>query len=167
MKRILLLLFLLPLAAVAQQQKFAYINSKEILEKIPAFKEAQKNLDDLSEKWQNEVTAALNEVENKRKVYQEERILLPEDIQKKREEEIAQLEKAARDLQKSKFGVNGELFQKRQELIKPIQDKMYKALKTVAQDKYTFVFDIANQSNLMYADPKMDISDKVLKEMGY
>jgi outer membrane protein len=167
MKRILFILFMLPAVAIAQQQKFAYINSKEILDKIPAFKEAQKTLDDLSEKWQKEVEAALAEAENKRKAYQEERILLPEDIQRKREEEIAALEKSARDLQKAKFGVNGELFQKRQELIKPIQDKMYKALKTVSQDKYTFVFDIANQSNLMYADPKMDISDKVLKEMGY
>jgi outer membrane protein len=162
---LLILLFLLP--AFAMAQKFAYIDSRVILEKVPAYAEAQKTLDDLSEKWQKEIEKMYADIEAKRKAYQEEKILLPADIQKKREDEIAEMEKAARELQKARFGVNGELFQKRQELIKPIQEKMYKAIKTISQDKYTFVFDIANHSNIMYADPKSDISDKVIREMGY
>lgn len=148
-------------------QKFAYIDSRVILEQVPAYKEAQKELDDLSQKWQQEIEQKHTEVNEMRNVYQEEKILLPADIQKKREDEIAIMEREARELQRARFGVNGELFQKRQELIKPIQDKMYKAMKSVAQDKYTFVFDIAGQTNILYADPKVDLSDKVLKEMGY
>ncbi len=148
-------------------QKFAYIDSRVILEQVPAYKEAQKELDDLSQKWQQEIEQKHTEINEMRNVYQEEKILLPADIQKKREDEIANLEREARELQRARFGVNGELFQKRQELIKPIQDKMYKAMKSVAQDKYTFVFDIAGQTNILYADPKVDLSDKVLREMGY
>ncbi len=168
MKHVLLsILILAGISAQSQSVKFAYINTKDILEKVPAFAEAQRSLDELSEKWQKEIAQKYIEIEAKRNAYLEEKIFLTVDIQKKREEEIAGMENTARELQKSRFGVNGELYQKRQELIKPIQDKMYKAIKSVAEDKYTFVFDIAGQSNIMYADPKLDISSKVVKEMGY
>lgn len=165
-KGALLLLMLVGFALHGIAQKYAYVDSKYILDKVPAYKEAQKQIDELSEKWQKEVEAKYAEIETKDKAYQEEKIILPDDIKKKREQEIAQLLNEVREFQKAKFGVNGELFQKRQELIKPIQDKLYKAIKDVSGERYSMVFDKANQSNLLYADPKLDISDRVLREMG-
>ena len=96
-----------------------------------------------------------------------EEVLLPNEEKEKRREEIEKLETEAMEMQKMRFGVNGEYFQKRQELIKPIQDKVYDAMQKIAtKDKYTFIFDKANQSNLIYADKKSDISNAVLKELG-
>lgn len=169
MKRLAIVsLFLLALfAGNAQSGKFAYVDSKYILDKIPDFKEAQKKLDDLSDKWQKEVEAKYAEVDEMDRAYQEEKILLPDEMKEKREAEIAAKLNSVRQFQQEKFGVNGELFKKRQELIKPIQDKLYQAIKDVSKDKYSMVFDKANQSNLLYADTKLDISDRVLDKMGY
>lgn len=168
MKRFgLLFIFVVSMATMALSQKYAFIDSKYILDKIPAYQTAQKKLDDLSEKWQKDIESKYAEIEQKDKAYQEEKILLPDDIKKKREAEIAEMLNGVREFQKEKFGVSGELFQKRQELIKPIQDKLYKAIQDVAKDKYAMVFDKANQSNLVYADVKLDISDRVLDKMGY
>lgn len=165
-KATLVLLFALSFGMNTFAQKYAYVDSKFILGKIPAYTEAQKKMDDLSAKWQKDVEEKYAEIETKDKAYQEEKILLPDEIKKKREAEIAQLLNEVREFQKKKFGVEGELFQKRQELIKPIQDKLYKAIKDVSKDKYDMVFDKANQSNLLYANTKLDISDKVLKKLG-
>lgn len=149
-------------------QKYAYVDSKYILENIPEYQEAQKQLDDLSEKWQGELEEMYKEIDKKYKEYQAEQVLLPEETKAKRENEIIELEKAAREYKKNKFGVDGELFQKRKELIEPIQDKVYKAIKEMATTSgYAFVFDKANQSNILFADSKYDRSKRVLKELGY
>ena len=168
MKRILVLSALLlgvVFGSQAQVGKFAYIDSKYILEQLPEYQAAQKELDDLSEQWQKEIEKKYENIEKADKAYQEEKIVLPDDMKRKREAEIAQMLEEVRDFQKKKFGVSGELYQKRQELIKPIQDRLYKAIQDVAKNKYSMVFDKANQSNLLYADTKLDISDRVLDRL--
>lgn len=169
MKRIIFgLLFALSLTAVnAQSVKYAYVDTDYILSKLPEYTEAQTKLDDLSAGWEKEVKAKFAEAEKLEKAYQQERILLPDAEKKKREEEIQTLKTEAMALQHKKFGVNGELFTERQKLIKPIQEKIYKAIKDVAESGgFTFIFDIAGQSNLLYADPKQNKSDQVLKKLG-
>jgi outer membrane protein len=167
MKNILLIIvFAVGTITTSYSQKYAYIDSKKILADIPAYKEAQRQLDVLSEKWQKEIEEKRAEVAKLYKAYQAEHILLPEEMKVKRQKEIEAKEREAMDLQKKKFGVNGELFAKRQELIKPIQDKIFNAVQTIATEKsYAFVFDKSSQSNIMFADKKYDISDKVLNKV--
>jgi len=170
MKKIIIpLLFLFSICSnFVSAQKYAYIDSKYILDNIPEYKDAQTQLDELSSKWQTEIEEKHVSIEKLYKKYQADEILLPEEIKKKRQDEIIEKEREAKDLQKKRFGVDGDLFKKRQELIEPIQNKIYKAIKQMATDgSYAFVFDKANQSNIMYADPKFDKSKTVLKKLGY
>jgi outer membrane protein len=161
------LALVLTLAVVGTAQKFGYVDSKYILSHMPEYQEAQKQINKLSDTWQKEIEAKYETIEKLEKAYQAEKILLTEDMRKKREEEIEAKKKEAKDLQKAKFGVEGELFQKREELIKPIQDQIYQAIQEVAsQSALMVVFDKANHSNILYSNPKHDISDKVLKKMG-
>lgn len=160
-------LFIFAIASGVSAQKFAYVDSKYILSHVPEYQEAQKTINKLSENWQKDIEQKYETIEKLEKAYQAEKILLTEDMRKKREEEIADKRKEAKELQKSKFGVDGELFQKREELIKPIQDQIYTAIQEVAsQSALMVVFDKANHSNLLYTNPKHDISDKVLRKMG-
>jgi len=167
MKKIVLsLLTVFMLSSVALSQKYAFVDMNYILSEIPAYKEAQKELDDLSEKWQKEIEAKYKEIEAKYKAYQQEQILLPADTKRQREQEIFESEKAAKELQKKRFGVDGSMFQKRKELIEPIQDEIYKAIKTMAKEKgYDFVMEKEKNSNILYADPKYDKSDIVLNKI--
>lgn len=161
------LLFIFAITFTAASQKFAYVDSKYILSHVPEYQEAQKTINKLSENWQKDIEQKYETIEKLEKAYQAEKILLTEDMRKKREEEIAEKRKEAKELQKTKFGVDGELFQKREELIKPIQDQIYTAIQEVAsQSALMVVFDKANHSNLLYTNPKHDISDKVLRKMG-
>lgn len=161
------LALILTLAVVGTAQKFGYVDSKYILSHMPEYQEAQKQINKLSDTWQKEIEAKYETIEKLEKAYQAEKILLTEDMRKKREEEIEAKKKEAKELQKAKFGVDGELFQKREELIKPIQDQIYQAIQEVAsQSALMVVFDKANHSNILYSNPKHDISDKVLKKMG-
>jgi outer membrane protein len=149
-------------------QKFAYIDSEYILKNIPEYQDAQIQMDELSEKWQIMIEAKFLEIDNLYKKYQADVVLLPADMKKKREEEIINKEKEVKQFQQDKFGQEGELFKKRQELIKPIQDKLYNALEELATTKnYSFIFDKASGASIMFADPKLDISDDVLDELGY
>jgi outer membrane protein len=167
MKKIVLsLLAVFMLSSVALSQKYAFVDMNYILSEIPTYKEAQKQLDDLSEKWQKEIEAKYKEIEAKYKSYQQEQILLPEDTKRQREQEIFESEKAAKELQKKRFGVDGSMFQKRKELIEPIQDEIYKAIKTMAKEKgYDFVMEKEKNSNILYANPKYDKSDIVLNKL--
>ena len=167
MKKIVLsLLAVFMLSSVALSQKYAFVDMNYILSEIPAYKEAQKQLDDLSEKWQKEIEAKYKEIEAKYKSYQQEQILLPEDTKRQREQEIFESEKAAKELQKKRFGVDGSMFQKRKELIEPIQDEIYKFIKTMAKEKgYDFVMEKEKNSNILYANPKYDKSDIVLNKL--
>lgn len=168
MKNILLVFVaLLSLTVGVRAQKFGYVDSKYILSHIPEYQEAQNQINKLSSTWQKEIEDKYSTIDKLEKAYQAEKILLTEDMRQKREQEIADKRKEAKDLQKAKFGVEGELFQKREELIKPIQEQIYTAIKDVAsQSALMVVFDKANHSNMLYTNPKHDISDKVLRKMG-
>jgi outer membrane protein len=166
----LLIAFVLTLASFtgAVAQKFAFVDSDYILGQIPKYKEAQSELDKISAQWQKEIEAKFQEVDKLYKNYQQEQVLLTEELKKKREAEIVAKEKEAKDLQKSKFGVDGELFKKRQELVKPIQDDIYNAVKKMAETgSYAVIFDKSSDLTMLYANPKYDMSDKVLEQMGY
>lgn len=166
--RVVVLALAIMLTSSVSAQKYAYIDSDYILKNVPEYQDAQNQLDDFSEKWQKEIEAKFVEIDNLYKKYQADVVLLPADMKKKREEEIINMEKEVKAYQQEKFGAEGELFKKRQELIKPIQDKIYNALEEIATTKnYVFVFDKANGASIMYANPKFDISDDVLDELGY
>jgi outer membrane protein len=149
-------------------QNFAYVDSEYILENIPDYKDAQGELDKLSIEWQKQLERRYAEIDKMYKNYQAEQILLTEDMKSKREEEIIKKEKEAKEYQKKKFGVDGELFQKRKELVKPIQDKVYSAISAIANyKKLGVVFDKSSALTMLYTNPKYNISDDVLKKLGY
>ncbi len=151
----------------ANGQKYAYIDSDYILNKMPEYKEAKAKLDKMAERWTKEIEKLYDILNQKKDNFAREEVLLPAEEKKKRKEEIDKLEKEAMQMQKMRFGVSGDYFQSRQELVKPIQDKVFDAMQEVASKRnFTFVFDKANQSNLVYADSKYDISDQILRELG-
>jgi outer membrane protein len=168
MKALVLILVLIFGTAFANSQKYAYIDSDYILANVPAFSDAKEKLDKLANRWTKEIEKRYEVLLMKKENFAREEVLLPSEEKKKRKVEIETLELEATQMQKLRFGVSGDYFQKRQELIKPIQDEVYDAMQDVASKRnYIFVFDKANQSNLVYADSKYDISNKVLKEMGF
>ncbi len=162
------LLFLLFITGVSYSQKYAYVDSEYIMDNIPEYKDAQSEIDALSKQWQKEIEQKFKEIDNLYKSFQAESVLLPEEVKKKRENEIIASEKEAKDLQKKRFGKDGDLYKRRQDLVKPLQDKVYNAIEKRAQDKnYIFVFDKAGSLSIMYADAKYDISDDILNDLGY
>ncbi len=169
MKKILLVtLSLLLSAGISMAQKYAFVDTDYILDNIPEYADAQTTLDELSVQWQKEIETKFAEIDKMYKAFQNEAVLLPEDMKKKREEDIIKKEKDAKDLQKKRFGKDGDLFKKRQELVKPIQDKIYTSIEGIANDdNYAVVFDKANNATLIYTNPKYDISEQVLDKMGY
>jgi outer membrane protein len=167
MKKSLLIFFLISVSFVLHAQKYCYVDTQYILKNMPEYSEAQNELNKTSEKWQREIELRYEAIENMNKAYRAERVLLTEDMKREREDEIAQAELEAKELQKRRFGLNGDLFKKREELIKPIQDKIFKAIKELAEGgNYMVIFDKSNQSSIIFASPKYDKSDRVLKKMG-
>lgn len=167
MKKILLFLVAFSFCGWAQAQRYAVIDSKYILEKLIDYKDANTKLEQQSKAWQTEIDNQMADVDRLYKSYQAERAMLSDDMRKKREDEIMNKEKAAKDLQKKRFGYEGDLFKRRQELIKPIQDRVYTAVqKMAAQKSYEFVLDKAGGVTLFYANPTLDKSDDVLKQLG-
>lgn len=168
LKRIGLVLILVATTIVGNSQNFGYVDTEYILENIPDYKDAQDELDKLSVEWQKQLERRYSEIDKMYKNYQAEQILLTEDMKLKREDDIVKKEKAAKEYQKQKFGVNGELFQKRKELVKPLQDDVYSAISSIANyKKLGVVFDKASALTMLYTNPKYNISDDVLKKMGY
>ncbi len=168
LKKVGIVLALLLTSSLAFSQSFGYVDTEYILENIPDYKDAQGELDKLSIEWQKQLERRYSEIDKMYKNYQAEQILLTEDMKVKREDEIIKKEKAAKEYQKQKFGVDGELFQKRKELVKPIQDKVYKAISEIANyKKLGVVFDKASALTMLYTNPKYNVSDAVLKKMGY
>ena len=166
-RKIILLLFCLPLLAVAYSQKYAVIDSKYILQQLPQYKEAQKKLDQFSEQWQQEIDKRSKELDIMQKNYEAEQVMLSDLLKKKREDEIFNKDKELRDLQKKRFGYEGDIFKKRQELIKPIQDRIYSAIQHMAATReYDFILDKSEGITVIFADPKLDKSDEVLKQLG-
>lgn len=152
----------------AQAQKYAYVNTEYILRNIPEFVDAQKQIDELSVEWQKEIEAKFAEIDALYKQFRNDEPLMTQDMKNRKENEIITKEKEAKDLQKKRFGVDGDLYKRRQEMIQPIQDKVYTAIeKRAKQKQFVFVFDRSDNANIMYADPRNDISNDVLKDMGY
>ncbi len=152
----------------AFSQKMGYVDTDYILSNIPEYKAAQAEMDKISVDWQKEIEAKYGEIDKLYKIYQAESVLLTDDMKKKRENEIINKEKEVKELQKQRFGVDGELFSKRMELVKPIQDKVYSAVKQVAERAgLAFIFDKAGQVALLYSNSKYDKSEDVLTFMGY
>ncbi|HVN58587.1 MAG TPA: OmpH family outer membrane protein [Bacteroidales bacterium] len=149
-------------------QKYAFVDSEYIKKNIPAFNAAQEQLDKLSKQWEKEVSDGYAVVEQMYKSYQSESVLLSQDMKTKREESIVAKEKEIKDLQSKYFGMDGELFKKREELVKPIQDEILKAIKEIAvEGSYAVIFDTAAGGNILFANPKYDLSDQVLQKLGY
>ncbi len=168
MKKILIVAFCFMTAAfTANAQRYAIIDSKYILDKMPEYKEAQKKLDQFSELWQQEIDQKEAIVNKMLKEYDAEQVMLSDELKKKREDELYNKEKELRDLQKKRFGFEGDLFKKRQELIKPIQDKVFNAVQKLAVDRqYDFILDKSEGITVIFADPKLDKSDEVLRNLG-
>jgi len=167
MKAIILALTLIFGTGFAYSQKYAYIDSDYILSNLTEYTDAKAKLDKLADRWTKDIEKRYEVLKQKKDNFAREEVLLPEEERKKRQEEIDKLETEAMEMQKTRFGVKGDYFNKRQELIKPIQDRVYDAMQAVASKRnYSFVFDKANQSNLIYADDKYDISEQVLRELN-
>lgn len=150
-------------------QRFAFIDTEYILENIPEYQAAQMELNQLSQQWQTEIEAKFAEVEQLYRDYQAEAVLLPDEMRRQREEQIIQQEREAKELQMKRFGREGDLFQKREELIKPLQDQIYTAIEEIAsRENFAIVFDKAGGGgNIIYSDVRHDLSDRVLQSMGY
>lgn len=149
-------------------QKFAMVDMEYIMKNIPAYETANDQLSQISKKWQAEVDLQMQEVQKLYKNYQTEVVFLSEDMKSKREEEIVTKEKAAQELKRKYFGPEGELFKKRQSLMKPIQDEIYAAVQDICKEKdYELVIDKSSSMNLIFTSPKLDISDAVLQKLGY
>ena len=154
-------------AGAVNAQRYAIIDSKFILDKIPDYRDAQKRLDQFSELWQQEIDQRQTALTKMFRDYDAEQVMLPDDLKKKREDELFNKEKELRDLQKRRFGFEGDLFRKRQELIKPIQDKVYNAVQKLAVEKqYDFILDKSEGITVIFADPKLDRSEDVLRNLG-
>ena len=169
MKKIMLLaLPLLFIGFAANAQRYACVDTEYILSSIPEYEQAQKKLEDYAIDWQKELETKFQAIDKLYKTYQSEAVLLPEDIKAKRENEIIDAEKEAKDLQKKRFGNDGDLDKKRQELMKPIQDKIFNEIEKFAQEKnYAFVFDKSSGASILYVDSKYDISNDILTRLGY
>ncbi len=158
---------LLLTAFSANAQRYAIIDTKYILEKIPEYKEANKKLEEMADAWQKEIDLMQGDLDKMYRQLDAEKAMLTPELVKKREDEIFNKEKAVRDLQRKRFGFEGDYFRKKQELVKPIQDKVYNAVQRLATEKlYDFILDKSEGITVIFADPKLDKSDDVLKILG-
>lgn len=166
-KLIILAVCFLFMTGISQAQRYAIIDTKYILDKLPEYKDAQKKLDLLSDEWQKEIDARQGELDQMYRNFETEQVMLSDQLKKKREDELFNKEKELRDLQRKRFGFEGDLFKKRQELIKPVQDKVYNAVQKLAVSRqYDLILDKSEGITVIFADPKLDKSDDVLKEIG-
>ncbi|MFZ4260754.1 OmpH family outer membrane protein [Sphingobacterium sp. HJSM2_6] len=167
-KRITLLVTVLILmGGMSYAQKLAYVDSEYIMKHIPEYATAQKKLDDLSQQWQKEVDKQYEDVERLYQAYQQDQPQLSQDLRRRREDDIVNKEKAAKEFQRTKFGFEGELFQQREVLMKPIQAKVDKALQDLAvAEQIDFIFDKKSENSFLYSNPKMDKSNDVIIKLG-
>ena len=169
MKKIIISLAFVMVAVVgAYAQKFALVDMDYILRNVPSYEMANEQLNQVSQRWEREVTELSKEAETMYKNYQSEMIFLTDDQKKSREEELVAKEKEVTDLRYKYFGPEGELFKKRQSLMKPIQEDVYNAVKAVCEEKgYQVIFDRASSQSIVFASPKIDVSNEVLAKLGY
>jgi outer membrane protein len=167
MKKLFVIALVMMASTQMKAQRYCVIDSKYILENLPDYKQAQTRLDEISVGWQKDIDVKLQEVDRMYKSYQAEQVMLSDDMKKSRESEIIKKEKDAKELQKKKFGFEGELFKKRQELVKPVQDKVYNAVQKLATSKgFDIIYDKSADLSIFYSDSKLDRSDDVLKDLG-
>jgi outer membrane protein len=167
MKKSLLLVCLLGMGMLASSQKYAIIDTRYILNKIPEYSQAQKQLDDIAADWQKDIDQQQASLDKMYKDYEAEQVMLPDDLKRKREDQLVLKDKELRALQRQRFGFEGDLFKKRQELIQPIQNKVFNAVQKLSvQRGYDFVLDKSEGITIIFADPKLDKSEDVLKELG-
>ncbi len=167
-KMIILGCLFLCCSLIGNAQKFALIDMEYILKNIPAYEMTNEQLSQVSKKWQNEVDALQQEAQNMYRTYQSDLVFLSAEMKTKREEEIVKKEQEAQELKRKYFGPEGELYKKRENLMKPIQDEIYNAVKEISEDKgYQMVMDRASSMNIIFASPKIDISNEVLIKLGY
>jgi outer membrane protein len=167
MKRFFLLLCLVGFGTLGFAQRYAVIDTKYILDKMPEYKDAQKSLDDIAADWQKEIDGLQQELDRMYKDFEAEQVMLSDELKKKREDQLFVKEKTLRDLQRKRFGFEGDLFKKRGELIKPVQDKVYNAVQKLAAARgYDFILDKSEGITVIFADPKLEKSEDVLRELG-
>jgi outer membrane protein len=158
---------LLAFTVVQAQSRYAIIDTRYILDKMPDYAQAQKQLDQIAADWQKEIDGKQTSLDKMYKDFDAEQVMLSEELKKKRSDQLFLKEKELRDLQRQRFGFEGDLFKKRQELIKPIQDKVYNAVQKISvQRGYDFVLDKSEGITIIFADPKLDKSEDVLRELG-
>lgn len=168
MKNLIALLFAVVIGVSAQAQRFAYVDTDYILENIPQYNEKQAQLDEIAVQWQGEIEALYSDIDRMYKDFQAEQILLTDEMKKKREDDIMEKEAEAKDLQRQRFGYQGDLFKRRQQLVKPLQDQVYEAVKDVAMGRgYAVIFDKASAMTMLYTNSKYDLSEDILEELGY
>ena len=166
-KIIFILLSVLLTTATVSAQRYAIIDTKYILDQMPAYRDADKKLSQTAEQWQKEIDTRQAELDQMYKNFDAEQFMLSDDLKKKREDQLFNKEKDLRDLQKKRFGYEGDLFKERQKLVKPIQDKVYNAIQKMSVNRgYDFVLDKSEGITVIFADPKLDKSDEVLRELG-
>lgn len=168
MKKLLLIVVtVLAFATISNAQRYAVIDTKYILDKIPEYKTADQKLQAIAEQWQKEIDNKQVALDKMYKDYEAEQFMLSDELKKKREDEIYNKEKEVRELQKKRFGYEGDLFKERQKLVKPIQDRVYTAVQKIAVNRgYDFILDKSEGITVIFADPKIDKSDDVLRELG-
>lgn len=167
MKKLILIATLFIAGIQLNAQRYCVVDSRYILDNMPEYKQAQTKLDEASQTWQKEIDAKLQDVDRMYKAYQAEQVMLSEEMKKKREDEIIKKEKEAKELQKKRFGQEGDLFKKRQDLVKPVQDKVYNAVQKLAVSKgYDIIFDKSSDLSVFYNDNKIDKSDDILRDLG-
>ena len=167
MKKLAILTALVLSLGFVQAQRYGIVDTKYILEKIPDYKDAQKKLEQFSGQWQKEIDDKQVSLDKMYKDFDAEQVMLSDELKKRREDELFIREKEVRDLQRKRFGFEGDLFKKRQELVKPIQDKVYNAIQKIAVNRqFDFILDKSEGITVIFADPKLDRSEDVLKELG-
>lgn len=168
MKKILLLtLTVFLISGIVTAQKYAIIDTRYILDKMPEYTQAQKQLDAIAADWQKDIDTRQAALDKMYKDYDAEMVMLSDDLKKKRQDQLFIKEKELRDLQRQRFGFEGDLFKKRQELVKPVQDKVYNAVQKLSTQRgYDFVLDKSEGITIIFADPKLDKSEDVLRELG-
>lgn len=168
MKKIIFLLAIILAPVAMMAQKFVFVDTEYILKNIPAYEAANEQLNALSQKYEAEIKAKMQEVEKLYETYRTESVFLTADMKVKKENEIVEKERQTKKLQQSYFGQDGELYKQREVLIRPIQDQVYNAISAIAKEKnYSAIFDKSANIGLMYNEPNLDISDQVLTRLGY
>jgi outer membrane protein len=167
MKKLILATLILIAGFSVNAQRYAIIDTKFILDKMPDYRDAQKTLDNIAAGWQKEIDGMQQELDRMYRDFEAEQVMLSDDLRKKREDQLFVKEKTLRDLQRKRFGFEGDLFRKRQELVKPIQDKVFNAVQKLAVARgYDFILDKSEGITVIFADPKLEKSEDVLKELG-